>query len=131
MGSEMRLNVLTIIVLTSACGAEEARGRSESRADVPEAECAAPSTDSARAVCAALDTVAKLNGLKARLLEVTRDERGYCVRTRPADAGVLDGGGAVLVDHRGAILSVVVTDSAACPLAEPVTPGDVPRGVPE
>jgi hypothetical protein len=80
-------------------------------------------------VCAALDTVAKLSGLKSQAVEVTRDERGYCVRTRPADAGLLDGEGAVRVDQRGAILSVVVTDSAACPIVERVDAGDVRRGV--
>jgi hypothetical protein len=125
----MRLSVLTVVVLSSACGADEARGRSESRASAPEAECAAATSDSARAVCAALDTVAKLSGLKSRAVEVTRDERGYCVRTRPADAGVLDGEGVVLAGQRGVILSVVVTDSAACPIVEPVDSGDVRPGV--
>lgn len=125
MGSEMRLSVLTVLVLSSACGADEPRDRSKPRADAPEAECAAASSNDARAVCAALDTVAKLSGLKARAVEVTRDERGYCVRTRPADARVLDGEGAVLVGQRGVILSVVLTDSVACPIAERVGAGDV------
>jgi len=114
----MRLTVLTVIALASGCGADDARVPSESRANAPEAGCSAPSSASARAVCAALDTVAKLSGLTARPVEVTRDERGFCVRTVPANAGVLDGAGAVIVDQAGVVLSAVVTDSAACPLAE-------------
>ena len=76
------------------------------------ADCAREVGDSARAVCVALDTLARGERLPSRVLRVERTSDGFRIVTMPADPKVLDGMGVVHVTRAGRVASVVVTDSA-------------------
>lgn len=110
-GFALRLGAVGLGVFAAACGDSPEPARS---ASAPALGCAAQGTDSARAVCLALDTVQALSSLPARVLSVQRQGAHTCIITSPSDPTVLDGMGAVLVGSGGRILSAVVTDSAAC-----------------
>jgi len=105
--------VLALGALAGACGGDAPARTSAAR--TADGACAQPAGDSARAVCAALDTVAKMSGQPARVLRLSRQGEHTCVLTVPSDPAVTDGMGAVVVGPRGRIVSAVVTDSAGCP----------------
>ena len=106
----MRVRVLmhpialfTAAVVTVAC--------SDTRHTV-RADCTMAATDSARAVCVALDTVARGWGLTSRVRGIARDGGVTRVYTVPADPNTLDGIGVVDVGPDGRVLRATITDSA-------------------
>jgi hypothetical protein len=76
------------------------------------ADCSREGGDSARAVCLALDTLARGERLPSRLLRAERTPEGFRIVTVPADPNMVDGMGIVHVTRAGHVTSVVVTDSA-------------------
>src|SRR5690349_16480748 len=82
--------LVTLPVLAASCGPDQPRppARVERAAD-----CAGAANDSARAVCVALDSLARGERLPSRVRTVTRTAQGFCVETLPADPGTVDGTG--------------------------------------
>ena len=78
----------------------------------PPADCIRAGGDSARAVCLALDTLARGERLPSRVWRFEQTAEGFRIVTVPADARMLDGMGIVHVTRAGRVTSVVVTDSA-------------------
>jgi hypothetical protein len=74
------------------------------------ARCPETDSDSALAVCRALDTLARGFQLPSRVLTIERTNDSYRIRTLPANPNMLDGMGLVVVS-RGRILRVEVSDS--------------------
>jgi hypothetical protein len=75
------------------------------------ARCVDSATDSARAVCRALDTLVHGFQLPSRVLTIERTNNSYRIRTVPANPDVLDGMGLVIVGPGDSILEVEVSDS--------------------
>ena len=100
----------TLIFLLAACEVSE---QVPPPAGSAAAGCASEATDSARAICIALDTLARGERLPARLWRFTMEGDTFRIITVPADPAVIDGMGVVRVSRRGKVLSVVVTDSAS------------------
>lgn len=100
------------LLVTTACGG--GAPTPTRAADARASSCGSPANDSARAVCAALDTARALSGLPARVVRFSRVAGHTCVVTMPAAPEVLDGMGAVVVGDGGRVVSAVVSDSAAC-----------------
>jgi hypothetical protein len=78
------------------------------------AECSSAASDSVRAVCVALDSLARGERLPSRVRTVTRTAQGFCVQTLPADPGMVDGTGVIHLDQHGRIRSRAVVDSDGC-----------------
>lgn len=105
--------LIPLLTFAAACGwVDSPRSASAEGA----ADCAGPGTDSARAVCAALEAVAA-RGVVSRPMAVTRRDGLFCVITTPREA-MIDGGGAVLVDGAGTVRDAVLGDSVACRWAQ-------------
>ncbi len=94
--------LLAFTGVTAACGASMR----------PAAACAREAGDSARAVCVALDTLARGERLPSRVLRVEQTAGGFRVVTVPASPSTVDGMGVVHVTRAGRVTRVVVTDSA-------------------
>jgi hypothetical protein len=79
------------------------------------ADCARQGTDSARAVCAALQAIdsADASHLPQRLESFVRRGNTICIITFPESANVLDGEGRAIVIG-GHVSEVALTDSAGC-----------------
>jgi hypothetical protein len=73
--------------------------------------CSESDSDSALAVCRALDTLERGFQLPSRVLTIERTNDSYRIRTLPAKPNMLDGMGLVIVSRGGRILSVEVSDS--------------------
>jgi hypothetical protein len=102
----LRLSValIPLALLLAACASPPAAVTSPAR-------CADASTDSARAVCRALDTLARGFQLPSRVLTIERTNDSYSIRTVPADPNRLDGMALVIVGRGDSILGVEVSDS--------------------
>jgi hypothetical protein len=74
-------------------------------------DCAAAASDSARAVCLALDTLWRASRTRPEVLTAERVPDGWKVRTVPAEASVIDGMGAVVVAPPGRVIRVTIGDS--------------------
>ena len=81
-------------------------------------DCASQGTDSARAVCIALRAASR-QGQAAKVLEMRREEGGYCIVTIPADPRTLDGMAVVRVGADGRIRGMALSDSVGCEDAQP------------
>ncbi|AHG92876.1 hypothetical protein J421_5341 (plasmid) [Gemmatirosa kalamazoonensis] len=97
-----------LFTIFTLAGAAAACGRTARRA----ADCSRAAGDSARAVCVALDTLARGARLPSRVFRVEHTADGFRVVTVPANPHTLDGMGVVDVTRAGRVTSVVVTDSA-------------------
>jgi hypothetical protein len=78
-------------------------------------DCSLQSAGSARAACAAVDTVQALMGAPVRTVDVSRLGPHWCVRTALSTPAAIDGAGAAVVDSAGRIVSAAVGDSIGCP----------------
>lgn len=107
-----RWPALLPLITILACGSPAPEPSREAAA--PAQDCATATSDSARAVCIALDTIQALSGQPSRVLGITREGDRSCIRTIPTGPRETDGGGAVLVGPDARVLSVVLADSAAC-----------------
>ena len=103
----MKAAILNVIVLAGILASACARPA----AQAAQATCGGLPSDSARAVCRALDTLSRGYQIPSRVLSVERRADSFQVRTAPADAAMLDGMGLVAVGPGGLVLSVVVSDS--------------------
>lgn len=104
----------TILVAAAAsCDPQPPRDEPAGQ-DLAAADCAGAATDSARAVCVALDGMARGQRLPSRVHAVRREGRGFCVETLPASPATVDGMGVVRVDPAGLIRSLAVVDSGGC-----------------
>ena len=78
------------------------------------AGCASEATDSARAVCAAVEAVQRKGAPASWPLTVTREGRTWCVVTSPRDPRVTDRMGVARVGADGAVQGAVVSDRPTC-----------------
>jgi hypothetical protein len=78
---------------------------------LPRANCGAEPSDSSRAVCLALDTLARGFQLPSRVLTVDHLADTFRIRTVPADSTTLDGMGLVVVGPGAVVRSALVSDS--------------------
>lgn len=118
------LHLPLAVVLVAAC-AKADRAEDEAAPDTTARfavgvmdRCASPATDSARAVCIALRAASR-DGLGAKVLEMRREEGGFCIVTVPDDPRVTDGRAAVRVGADGRVRGMAMSDSVGCEDARP------------
>jgi hypothetical protein len=104
---------LLVCVVAASCSPDQPPPPARAQG-VRDAACAGAATDSARAVCVALDGLARGERLPSRVHRVTREGQGFCVETLPADPATVDGTGIVHLDEDGRLRSLAVVDSGGC-----------------
>jgi hypothetical protein len=110
--------LLALPVLAASCGPDQPRAPAHAERA---ADCSGAASDSARAVCVALDSLARGERLPSRVHAVMRTAQGFCVQTLPADPSMVDGTGVIHLDQDGRIRSLAVVDSGGC---GPPAPGE-------